>query len=646
MAEKAFLSIFRKGKDSFYTWVLLVIVLVGLLVRVAPLGDWPWTHDELSALSRLEYDTFGDLLEFGIKPDGHPAGVQVFLYYWTGLFGTSAFAVKLPFLLMGLGSIVLVYRIGKRWFSPATGLFAAASLACLQFPVMYSLIARPYGSGLFLGLWMVDAWTGIVWEHRQNRGSWVSFVLAGALCCYNHHFGLLFAAMVGLTGLGMIERPHRRSYLLAGAAIIGLYLPHVPIFISQLSQGGLGWLAAPRSDFWQEHLAYAFHFHPAVYVVVSMIALLGLWFSRHQRPISRMQWVALGWFVFPMAMGLVYSWMVQPVLQHSMLLFSFPALLWWIFSGIRQVPRAFLVVGLGVMMSVQIWTLMGHRSHGQLFGHQRYQELAREIEEQRQEVSDVLIFTGDNPAYHDFVFGQMGVQVDHISVFDYALSPVQFREMLRDHPGDRVLLGHIPLAYIPLAMDEFPYLAAKTIGAGYSFHALDRRPEFGSAPSHTAIRWNLYDPHPHGFNPLPQPDSTANGFGLLDSGTEWGPGMEWPLDSLAQTHHDVLDITVAFDQSEPSELQLVTEIKRGDAILETRRTDLRNFWTPSNAEGFDLVSHSIRLTDVFKSPSELSGTMFKVYLWNVGGQHVKLGELQVAMRAGNPKIYGLGEDWR
>ena len=60
-------------------------------------------HDELSALSRLQYDNIYDVVKYGVMlGDTHPAGVQVFLYYWIKFGGTSEVWVKLPFILSGI----------------------------------------------------------------------------------------------------------------------------------------------------------------------------------------------------------------------------------------------------------------------------------------------------------------------------------------------------------------------------------------------------------------------------------------------------------------------------------------------------------------------------------------------------------------
>src|SRR5690554_8122667 len=92
-------------------WILFLILMVTVVLRVFNLSEIPFTHDEFSALSRLNFDSFSALIHEGVKIDGHPAGVQVFLYYWTKIFGISTIAVKFPFIIAGVISVYLTFSI-------------------------------------------------------------------------------------------------------------------------------------------------------------------------------------------------------------------------------------------------------------------------------------------------------------------------------------------------------------------------------------------------------------------------------------------------------------------------------------------------------------------------------------------------------
>jgi len=149
---------------NYNHYILLFIILVATVLRFYAPFDIPYTYDEFSALFRTHFNTFHDLIERGVKVDGHPAGVQVFLYYWTKWFGYSELVVKLPFIILGILSVWLVYKIFTEWVNQTVGLIAAAFVATLQYPVAYSQIARPYISGLFLSLLMVFFWHKVIFQ--------------------------------------------------------------------------------------------------------------------------------------------------------------------------------------------------------------------------------------------------------------------------------------------------------------------------------------------------------------------------------------------------------------------------------------------------------------------------------------------------
>ena len=86
-------------------FLLIVIMLVASVLRLWKLGQVPFMHDEFSALLRTRFDSFHDFIQQGIMPDSHPIGVEAFLWFWVRIFGWNEFWVKLPFALMGIGSI-------------------------------------------------------------------------------------------------------------------------------------------------------------------------------------------------------------------------------------------------------------------------------------------------------------------------------------------------------------------------------------------------------------------------------------------------------------------------------------------------------------------------------------------------------------
>ena len=250
------------NKDHFYLFLILILAII---LRFYKAFEIPYTYDEFSALFRTDFNSFSDLINKGVAVDAHPAGVQVFLYYWIRLFTSSEFIVKLPFLLMGVGSVYLIYKLALLWYNSSVAIVIAFFMATLAYPLMYSQIARPYISGLFLTLWMVLHWSVYLFKTTSKFNKHlVIYILASALSAYNHHFSLLFAAIVGMSGLFFISKERFLYYALSGLFIFILYIPHLNIFFQQLSYGGVGgtsgWLGAPKGDFLWQYIFYIFNF--------------------------------------------------------------------------------------------------------------------------------------------------------------------------------------------------------------------------------------------------------------------------------------------------------------------------------------------------------------------------------------------------
>lgn len=325
--------------NSTIIWILLIAA--GL--RLFGLTGFSLSNDELSALSRLQFSNVQDVITFGVYPDFHPAGVQLFLYFWTWCFGFSEFMVRLPFALLGVGSVYLIYRIGKLWFGYGTGILAAASLAVLEFPLLYSQIARPYSPGLFFTLLAVFFWTRAIFSEDKHKRidkkqllNFLGFSLSVSASMYNHYFSFIMAGIICLTGLFFVKRTTIVPYLLSGVLILLLYLPHQDVFIHQLMKGGIGgpdgWLGPPGKDAFSKFIDYCFN-NSYQLKIIYFILFAGIILSfRKDVKFSKFHIFSILFFLLPFAIAYYYSIWKNPVFQHSVLLFSFPYLLLFIFS--------------------------------------------------------------------------------------------------------------------------------------------------------------------------------------------------------------------------------------------------------------------------------------------------------------------------
>src|SRR5262249_54070302 len=87
-----------------------------------------------------------------IAGEPHPPGYYVVMLGWTKWFGSSILALRLPSVLFGIASILLIYVLARYTEDTLTALLAAAMLALNGLHLHLSQTARMYSMACFLGL--------------------------------------------------------------------------------------------------------------------------------------------------------------------------------------------------------------------------------------------------------------------------------------------------------------------------------------------------------------------------------------------------------------------------------------------------------------------------------------------------------------
>ena len=416
MERKHHLRTVRNKTSRKLDYLLLgVILLVAALLRLWKLGQVPFMHDEFSALFRLQFDNLHDLIQQGIKIDGHPAGVQVFLYYWTKVVGWNEFWVKLPFALMGIGSVYLIYVIGRQWFNRKTGLLAAAFFAASQFTVFYSQIARPYSAGLFFVLFTTYFWNKILFDSKKpSIGTCIGFAITALLAALAHNYSAAQAGLIFLTGLFFLKKERRKAYWLSGIGALVLYAPHLPIFYHQtFVNGGIGgWLAKPEASFLTDFLQYTMNYAPLFMFAVGILIILPFILQKPEKRRKPIRWATIAWFVIIFALAFVYSLLREPIIQFSTMIFSYPFLILMAFSFYRNntMTKIETVVAVLAILFIGSMTLITNRQHYDLMYHQGYDQIAQRMKDDNDSISDIRFATSTlRSVFPDFYQSQTDV---------------------------------------------------------------------------------------------------------------------------------------------------------------------------------------------------------------------------------------------
>jgi hypothetical protein len=305
---------------------LFVLILLSCIVlRVLPILDYQFTLDEWSGLDRTQFNSFGELIEGGVKIDAHPALVQVLLYFLVKLFGYTTWIIKLPFLLFSFGTVIYAYAICIRNFSKQSGLIASALLSYSLIFVYYAPIARMYISGLFFSMALLYYFFELFFKKEYKLKNYFFLGLFALLSALNQHVNALFALIVCASGLFFAEKGKLKAYLITCAGIVLLYLPHLSVTLYQLGIGGIGfaqggWIAVP------EPLAVVRFLKVLLGTGKSYLILMGLFFLcmalNRKYVLNKAQWYLLSVFVVNYLVIYFYSVYKASVFQYSVMLFS------------------------------------------------------------------------------------------------------------------------------------------------------------------------------------------------------------------------------------------------------------------------------------------------------------------------------------
>lgn len=642
-------------KERLDSITLLIILLVGGILKFWDYTAIPFSHDEYSVLFRTGFDNWNDLIKKGVMVDTHPAGIQVFVHWWTQWLGNTEWIMKLPFTLFGMGAIYLTYRIGKEWFNSSVGLLAAAFMASLQYPIFYSQLARPYISGLFFCLLTAFFWSKVIQsEGKSFTINTVLFVLSASLCTYNHHFSALTAAVIGISGLFIVPKEKMRWYLLSGLAIFILYIPHLPIFLHQLGKGGVGaWLGKPDSGFFIEYILYLFQFSIGVLIAVVLFVLV-FGRKRLQQPQLKFYRISLIWFLVPLLIGFFYSVFSSPVLQYSVLIFSFPFLLFAILGRVRlQSPKFNLAVVL-IILGVNSYALIFQRDHYYLMYESVYENIIDDSNEALDEDGEmVTIYNSHEKITHHLVSNDgFRLNPEYLWYNDSAQNIIDLKEYIgiKGKDSKRLFLGTLtrsePLL-IPIILDYYPKVVEQRNYFGGTTMVFDKKEGKDPSKYSSALSignknelnqesWSSVD-----ANLIEYDDSLGLAFYSF-KGQEWGPAYQSNVGAISSTN-DLIDIKIAARSSEPlSQALIVSEIQKGGENIHWSATPFSSFYMPESFAGeIQFFHHTLKLADIPRDHDDLT---IKTFIWNKGKESFEMLQFEVRVLEGNPVIYGLYED--
>jgi len=587
-------------------------------------------HDEFSAIFRTWYDSVSDVIEIGVKQnDSHPAGVQLFIYFWIKLFGLSEPVLKLPFALMGIASVFMAWLLARKWFNTNTALFTAAIMAVTQYNIFYSQLARPYAPGLFFSLTTVWFWTKVVFDKTPKKQDWLWFVLLMAVNNYLHAFTLFLDLLVAATGLVFIKGKRLRHYLLAGLVILLLYLPGVSVFIAQLGRGDIGgWLGKPKPDFLMNYILYVFHFSSwFLATTVAIVLYLSIKYFARTPGSEKYRWIGLGWFLITFFVAYGYSMSRSPIIQYSTLLFVFPFLLMVFFSFVDRIPNGTRSLSLGLILFTGLFTLILNRQHYFEMYEQGFDQIPAHVIHDLKRYSDkkvAVVLQAPDTRMFDYYFEKYGQKPGYFKLEKRNnLSGVN--RYIDRHHADMLLFGwddYASLDYLRALRIKFPYVGKVKDWFNSEYWVLSKK----KLPT----RYNYHEEE-SGLGTL--------GSFRMPSKNSYGKAIKLNSDLLPLNRNSVLYATVVIKSD--------TIIPDASLVFDWRDSKGNLiFWSASSfakyasTDSTYTVAVSLRVRDL---PSLPKHGIIKFYIWKKDHSIIDVDKMEVGLSRVYPSEMGLYE---
>ncbi len=624
--------------NNKHTFVVLLILLVASAVRLYNFTEVPFTDDEFSAISRLGYDSFSELMEHGVKVDGHPAGHHLFLYYFTKTFGLNRPALKLVNIVLGILGILLIYLIGKVWFNKSAGVFASAIFATLQYNIVNSQIARMYGFGIFFVL--LATYCISLYIRRSERIHYLAlilYVLSATIAAYSHYFSFLCIGIITLSVWLIEKAPKRNAVLIAGITILLLFIPHIKITLYQLGIGGIeGWLGELRFSFFTGYFKYLVHHSWLVLITIVLVIIFGLKGNAAFAE-RRYRWIALIWFLMPIIIGSAYSYFKANLMHERVLYFSFPFLILFLASFIRtlNVKQEFIMVF--VLVAVNVSTLVLLRHHYELIVNDRFKLVAEKSVQWESELTDVSINAiSTRPEIGEFYEHEFGKLKNKTILLD-TISLKQYSEIIKNDTSEYHIFGNanqVEPTFFTVANHYFPNIVKRKYTMAGNIYLLSKSNE-PKVDQCTYFAQKLLSNEEYAGKGIDSVfTDTLSGNIWYHISNEYAATTTFTIDEITFSKNNTIDITLMAHQIDSTGgAMIVTTIEKDGVTYDWRAKSFNEFLNPGDTA---FVAFNLFLP-VLKYPK---GSELKIFIWNKDKGQYSVSNIEVKTNAGNPFTYG------
>ena len=394
----------------------------------------------------------------------------------------------------------------------------------------------------------------------------------------------------------------------------------------------------------------------AIVLIALIITAIGRG-TRIRNVRSPLNWVLACWGFMPLTIGLAYSILHAPVIQYSLMLFSFPYILLLLLKGLGELNKWTTMALCALLALISTVTLIIERHHYDLFYTSKYEAimegvLAAHKEDDKGDHLAIIDTPNEVITFYEKLWNIAPGAMPHVQL---RIDPerTNLDSLLRNPEVRTVFYGSsngAPAEQLPRIQNYFPDLIERkdyTEGQTFLFQRSapdhdkiddrnfrtmirpgDERPaDHGNVPMYT---WQINSDIAVGYDvdSIPYWDLTDREYGiLLELRGQW----------LYTERDDELEVILQLDGADStSDVAVAFDFVRDDSTVFYRTGELRSLQLISGTVPL-IVAASIR------NAGSGSSVIARAYVCNRTKGPIRVREMEVYRRDANPIRYGAFE---
>jgi 4-amino-4-deoxy-L-arabinose transferase-like glycosyltransferase len=623
-------------------WLIALILVIAFLLRFIPLFEYEFFYDELSALDRIQYNSFTDLIDKGVKElDVHPAFIQLFLFAWAKIGGTSEVWIKLPFLICGLISCWLIFLFTNKWFSYKTAVISAIVVSCSMIFLVYSSSNHLYATAVLFSLSATYYLFEIVFGKSPQLKHYILFGLFILLGALNHHMGALYGLIIGLLGVVFADKKQKLFLVYTAVGIMLFYLPHLPLTLFQsgksIAAGEDGWLTPPKWYACFKFLKTLFGTGLVIYLFIFLFAYWGVKNKFSFLVDKKIAFLFIAYTTYCLIVHF-YSILKTPLLQFSVLLIASHCIIIIVAKGLSFIPnKLFNITCIALITAFLVQTIFvkQYYSLGIKQSHKSAVKQTIEAKTKYGATNVTAIYATETFFVTRYMDEFKQQRFKCLTAFDSVFNnPTLLTRYLKSLTENYIVLSDPDPVLVERVKIYFPYLIYHDEGYFKNIFLLSKKSD-NSVKDKTVINSNTLH-HSEGFI-FPEKFETENNCILIDSTNEF-PFYVWANFNslLVQEGRSVVCTSTFKPYSKMDNLSFDFNIKKNDSSLFYSSRNFRDFYLPE-----DTLQHGFSSVFIGTDFYEWKNTKLECYFWNSGKKRYLVKDISLKIIDVNPHKYTL-----